>query len=793
MNLRIRIFIPLILCGVALFGFVTYGIIPHVVDHERAEHVEHLYRQLSTLSTALASDIKNKNYSETQVALAESYRNNPNWLALQLQIADGKTLYQIRERETNTVATDKSEVLHYQYPVSVAGTTLAQISLDYDLESDLSVFRTNFQQFQWYAFIGGIVALIGVALVIERYVLYPLNRLRKAAAHLAVGEFAVKLPAGKNDEVGDLIQSFGTMRGAIQQQQQSMRVEIADRQLSEKQVQQTLEQQVVLGEILHLSLEPMSMEQFLNSTLDILFSLPWLGTIARGYICVAEADGTLTPVAQRNWTEDKQDCANKCYAPTSLCREALLNKQLVIRTSREHATQGDGNVAAYDEMALPIVYNDGVVGIVNLSVESGEEIQPQQLNFLHDVTASLSGAMRRMLAERALRQSNITLEQRVRERTTEVHNQQFALDQHSIVAITDRAGRISYLNDKFCEISQYDREELFGQNHRLLNSGAHPKEFFIQLWDTISHGKVWRGEICNRKKDGSLYWVDSTIVPFLDAHGKPFQYIAIRTDITTRKLQEQQLRRARDEALAADHAKSEFLAVMSHEIRTPMNGMIGVLDLMHDWPLTAEQHEFVDAATQGAHNLLKLLNNVLDYSKIETQNIRLEQLEFIPATTLQEVRDMYHVRAQAKDVVLQVEIDPQLPEEMIGDPLRWRQIVINLVDNAIKFTEAGSIQLHLHALRLTNTNAYVRLEIQDSGIGIPADAQQKIFTAFTQADSSTTRHYGGTGLGLSIVAKLVELMGGKIGVISQPGQGSTFWVELPFDRPQDHLRLAVIN
>lgn len=785
MNLRIKIFIPLIFCGVALFGFVTYGIIPHVIDHERTEHVEHLYRQLSTLSTALASDIEQNDLADVAATLADTYRNNPNWIALQLQSPDGKSLFSIRERDTSA---STGETLAYQYPILAAGKTIAQISLSYDLESDLAVFRTNFQQFQWYAFIGGILVLMGVALVIEKFVLLPLSRLGNAAAQLAEGKYHVWLPVGKTDEVGELIQSFNRMRDSIQQQQQAMRVEISERQQSELQIQQTLERQVILGEILHLSLEPMSMEQFLGSTLDILFSLPWLGAIARGYICIAEADGALLPVAQRNWSDDVQDCANKCYSPASLCHEALLSKKLVMRTN-----QGNANAVAYDEIALPIIYNEGVLGVINLSVESPQEIQPQQLNFLHDVTASLSGAMRRMLAERALRQSNMTLEQRVRERTVEVHNQKFALDQHSIVAITDNAGRISYVNDKFCKISQFDREELLGQNHRILNSGTHPKKFFVDMWRTIAHGGVWHGEICNRRKDGSFYWVDSTIVPFLDDQGKPIQYIAIRTDITARKQQEQQLRRARDEAQAADQAKSEFLAVMSHEIRTPMNGMIGVLDLMRDWQLTDEQREYVDAATHGAHNLLKLLNNVLDYSKIDTQNIKLEQLEFIPAMTLQEVRDMYHARAQAKGVALQVEIDPSLPEEMIGDPTRWRQIVLNLIDNAIKFTTEGSIQLRLYALRLSSTNAYIRLEIQDSGIGIPEQAQHKIFTAFTQADSSTTRHYGGTGLGLSIVAKLVELMQGKLGVISQPGQGSTFWVELPFARPSADLRRASIN
>lgn len=619
-------------------------------------------------------------------------------------------------------------------------------------------------------------------------------------------------------------------------------------------------------------------------------------------------------------------------------------------------------------------------------------------------------------------------------RRLELFNQRFAMDQHAIVSITDTNGLILYVNDKFCAISGYDRSTLIGKNHRIINSGQHSKEFFANLWQTISSGKVWHGEICNTAKKGTNYWVDVTIVPFLDQLGKPYQYIAIRTEVTERKrlaekieISEKQYRtavnslkevifrtdasgnwtflnpawteitgfpiedslgkchldfiyekdalvaqqgfevfikgndnytkhqtryrttsggyrwldtyaqivkdeegkvigltgrlnditeqrqasaqlrenfsfidalfesiplpvylkdaqgkyerlnkafcklfsiRAEDyvgktvhdllnekdadlqsaldrllmdnggtqlyEALlelpgqgefdalyskaalnkpdgtlrglvgtivdisdqktaerallqakkaaeSASVSKSNFLANMSHEIRTPMNSIIGMTQLVLDTPLDKHQREYLDIVNASADALLDIINDILDFSKIEAGKMSIEAIPFDLRRLILDTLRSLSLRAQEKNLELALDIDPKIPQQMLGDPGRIRQVLLNLIGNAIKFTNQGEVVVSAQIMTsdfLDAKKLKVNIMIKDTGIGIPMQMQDKIFEAFIQEDGSTTRKFGGTGLGLSITKSLVNMMGGDISLESETSKGSLFSVTL---------------
>ncbi len=356
----------------------------------------------------------------------------------------------------------------------------------------------------------------------------------------------------------------------------------------------------------------------------------------------------------------------------------------------------------------------------------------------------------------------------------ELNDQRFALNNHVIVAATDVRGNINYANKKFCEISGYSAEELIGKNHRILNSGYHQDDFFREMYLSITQGNVWNGQICNKNKNGQIYWVDTTIVPFMDEQGHPNRYIALRTEITEQKLVETQLLEAKVEAEQGAKAKSEFLASMSHEIRTPMNGVLGMLNLLSKTKLDDEQERRVDLAKNSAQSLLSLINDILDFSKIEAGKLDIEIIDFDIAKLLGDFSESMAVRAEEKRIELVLDVTQLKYTHVKGDPGRIRQILTNLVGNALKFTEAGEVIIRASLQENENKDLLFACEISDTGIGIPEDKVNTLFDSFTQVDASTTRKYGGTGLGLSIVKQLCELMHGEVSVNSQLGKGTTF-------------------
>ncbi|MBF0146932.1 MAG: PAS domain S-box protein [Magnetococcales bacterium] len=487
---------------------------------------------------------------------------------------------------------------------------------------------------------------------------------------------------------------------------------------------------------------------------------------------------------------------------------------------------------------------------------------------------------------------------------------QTGLNAHNVVLVTQPDGIITRVNPKACELSLYTAEELIGKTPKILDSGFQPKSFFQELWRTISQGKIWHGEMRNRNKNGGIFWLDCTIIPYLTESGRPFQYIMFGTDITHRILEHERALASRDflqqvfqcmgegvyamdkearlilmnreaekllgwkeeelvnrfvheiihsrkpdgtqlrsedcpvhqgllgrpfrrdddhfikrdntflpvshvtsplkkmdevigaicvfrdhtltrqaqfsleqhrkEAMESSRMKSVFLANMSHEIRTPMNAIVGMNDLLMDTPLNGEQYEFASIVRESSKSLLALINDILDFSKIEAGKIDIEEIDFSPVTVVEGSAELMAGQTGQKGLVLETFISPKIPQTLRGDPGRLRQMLLNLISNAVKFTEKGNITVKARMETDSPDRAVVRFMVEDTGIGLSKQGRDRLFEPFIQADGDTTRKYGGTGLGLAISKRLTELMSGTIGVESEEGKGSTFWIRIPF-------------
>ena len=346
------------------------------------------------------------------------------------------------------------------------------------------------------------------------------------------------------------------------------------------------------------------------------------------------------------------------------------------------------------------------------------------------------------------------------------------------VAITRADGRIEWINDSFSRLAEHPLAEVGGRPFvELLSSPETDPGAVDRVVAAIAREEALTIDVVHRPASGRRYHVHLDLQPVKNDEGKVENFIIIETDITSRVEVEQQLRRAKAEADSASRAKSEFLASMSHEIRTPMNGVIGMTSLLNETTLTPEQRDFVQTIRTSGDALLAIINEILDFSKIESGRMELERHPFELAQCVEETLDMFALQAAAKDIELAYAVDPDVPAWIVGDITRLRQVLVNLVNNAVKFTPRGFITIEVKlAARAKGDGPELLLDfiISDTGIGIPADRQGALFKPFSQVDSSTTRKYGGTGLGLAICDRLAQLMGGSIDVQSELGQGSRF-------------------
>lgn len=351
----------------------------------------------------------------------------------------------------------------------------------------------------------------------------------------------------------------------------------------------------------------------------------------------------------------------------------------------------------------------------------------------------------------------------------------------SMVIITDLNGDIEYVNPRFSEITGFSYNEVVGKNPRFLKSHEIEQLSDANPWPTIASGRIWTGEFCSVKKNGDIFWVSATIAPVFNSAKKATHFLSLEEDITARKEMQKALRTAKEVAESATKAKSQFLANMSHEIRTPLNAINGLVYLCQQTEVNNRQKGYLRKIQVAANNLIEIINDILDFSKAEADKIVLEMIEFDLDEILDNLSDLIAGKAQEKGLEVVFVTSHEVPTRLKGDPLRLGQILINLANNAVKYTPSGEIVITTELVSRQGNEAMLCFSVMDTGIGMTNDQIENLFKPFSQADNSITRRFGGTGLGLSICKKLADLMNGEITVESALNNGSIFKFSASFE------------
>jgi len=515
----------------------------------------------------------------------------------------------------------------------------------------------------------------------------------------------------------------------------------------------------VINRILEVSIQELPLRETLNKALEQIMSVPWLAIEAQGSVFLADEDqNTLVLGAHYQFaTELQEKCAVLPYG-RCLCGRVALSRQTLFSNELEADHEiGFPGMHNHGHICLPIESQDRFLGVLNLYVAKGCERTTIDERFLQLATNTLANIIESKQAEDMLRKLSFAVEQ-----------------SPATVIITDLEGRIEYVNPMFSEKTGYSFAEAIGQKPHILSSGHTTEEMYEDLWTTLKKGGIWRGEFLTRKKDGTMFWESAAISPIRTKAGEVSHYIAVKEDLTERKRIEHELRKATEIAEQANQAKSNFLANMSHEIRTPMNVIIGMTQLALESGLDPQQTNYVSKVRSSAELLLGIINDILDFSKIEADKLELESMDFYLQSVLDTLTQLIELKVARKGLALSVSVAPNVPALLKGDPLRLGQILINLVNNAVKFTQKGRVSLRVDLKERAGERLWLHFQVTDTGIGIAREQLRQLFEPFNQADGSTSRRYGGTGLGLAICKKLTQMMHGEIWADSEPGKGSRF-------------------
>lgn len=401
------------------------------------------------------------------------------------------------------------------------------------------------------------------------------------------------------------------------------------------------------------------------------------------------------------------------------------------------------------------------------------------LTYVKSTQDNLKGLVR--VQTKKLEDSNKALVENmnlIKKQQEDLSNFKEALDKSANVLITDTEGTIIYVNDDFCKVSKFNREELLGQNPRIVNSHYHDKEFFKDMWDTLTQGKAWKGDIKNRAKDGSYYWSKATISPLLGDDDKPEQFIAILTDITNQKILEEKLSEALKNVKESELKKEEFSSMMTHELNTPLVPIKGYCEMLKDIDtfghLNNDQIDFINKIESNATLLERLISDLLDVQKLDMKKMSFLITEFSLSEFMDELKENNNHLMKNKNIKFNV----KYPENLIlkTDKQRLRQVLDNLIRNSVDFVPSRDGKISVEA-KIKESN--IIFSVRDNGPGIPKEKQSNIFKKFYQIDTSHTRKHGGTGLGLVICKGITEGLRGKIWLESEFGKGTSFFICLP--------------